>query len=395
MRRLSGKGSGLKKKILCSIAYYLPGYKSGGPVRTISNLVERLGDEFDFYIVTSDRDCADDRPYPGVTVNAWNRAGKALVYYMPAKGLVFSKLSRLIRKSECDIIYFNSFFNPGFTILPLLARKLGLLPDAPVILAPRGEFSKGALKIKWLKKKIFIALSRVIGLYDHINWQASSAYEKKDIQSIMGKRAENIVVAPDLTVCEDLSAPGKAGGKTGSCLKIVFLSRITPMKNLDYAVNVLAKVKTPVMFTIAGPVDDKPYWDLCRSLIRNLPGNITVNYMGSVAHEKVHDVLSENDLFFLPTRGENFGHVILESLSAGTPVLVSDQSPWRSLEQKGVGWDLPLEDEEAFVKRIEACFSTGPEAYRAWRNNVKAFAASVHADTAAMESSRQLFLSAF
>ena len=43
-----------KPKILVLSDYYLPGYKSGGGMRTIVNMVERLRDRFDFYIITRD-----------------------------------------------------------------------------------------------------------------------------------------------------------------------------------------------------------------------------------------------------------------------------------------------------------------------------------------------------
>ena len=49
------------------VRYYLPGYKSGGPVRTIVNLVDHLGDDIDFRIVTSDRDALEDAPYANVS----------------------------------------------------------------------------------------------------------------------------------------------------------------------------------------------------------------------------------------------------------------------------------------------------------------------------------------
>src|SRR5262245_4946321 len=64
--------------------FYLPGYKGGGPVRSLSGLAERLGDDFDFALVTLDRDNADDRPYPGVSPGAWTEVGKVRVLYVPA-----------------------------------------------------------------------------------------------------------------------------------------------------------------------------------------------------------------------------------------------------------------------------------------------------------------------
>lgn len=109
-------------------------------MRTIANMVEHLSDEFDFWIVTKDRDAMDTVPYPNVAINDWNTVGKAQVYYASPESLSFLRLSKLIRKTTYDVLYLNSFFNPHFTILPLLARRVGLLPDKPVVQAPRGNF---------------------------------------------------------------------------------------------------------------------------------------------------------------------------------------------------------------------------------------------------------------
>ena len=58
----------LKKTILCFVDYYLPGYKAGGPIQSIANLVENLGDEFEFYIICNDRDQLDRQPYANVPI---------------------------------------------------------------------------------------------------------------------------------------------------------------------------------------------------------------------------------------------------------------------------------------------------------------------------------------
>jgi glycosyltransferase involved in cell wall biosynthesis len=67
----------------------------------------------------------------------------------------------------------------------------------------------------------------------------------------------------------------------------------------------------------------------------------------------VSETLSTYDLFFLPTFAENFGHSIAESMSVGTPVLISDNTPWRELEAKKWGWDFSLVQKENFVKAIK------------------------------------------
>jgi glycosyltransferase involved in cell wall biosynthesis len=113
------------------------------------------------------------------------------------------------------------------------------------------------------------------------------------------------------------------------------------------------QVKAPIEFKIFGPKEDITYWVKCQALIASLPDNIKAVYCGSIEHDQVKKIVSEHDIFFVPTRGENFGHVFMESFSAGVPVLVSDQTPWRDLEGQGIGWDISLEQPKLFVKVIE------------------------------------------
>ena len=136
-------------------------------------------------------------------------------------------------------------------------------------------------------------------------------------------------------------------------LRIIFLSRISRMKNLSFVIEVLRSVKVSVEFSIWGPIEDQEYWERCKRQARQLSSNIDYVYQGTVNSELVISTIKEYDLFFLPTQGENFGHVVIEALSAGTPVLLSNQTPWRNLERDGVGWDFPLDSVEPYASVIE------------------------------------------
>ena len=72
----------MKPIILTLVSGYLPGFKYGGPIRTIVNMVETLGEEFEFGIITTDKDLGESEPYPGVQLNSFNEVGKAMVYYV-------------------------------------------------------------------------------------------------------------------------------------------------------------------------------------------------------------------------------------------------------------------------------------------------------------------------
>jgi glycosyltransferase involved in cell wall biosynthesis len=382
--------------ILVSLRYYLPGFKSGGPVRTIANMVDHLGDYFDFRIVNSDRDALEEIPYDNVIVDSWNTVGKAQVCYLSPTNRSWRTLARLFFTIPYDVLYLNSFFDPVFTGQPLLARRVGLLPNKPVVIAPRGEFSPGALSIKHWKKAPYKLFASALGLYRNLIWQASSEHECEDIRRAMGTTARRIFVAPNLPPVSqgEVLKHNESSSRTGDPLRVIFLSRISPKKNLDFALRVLLKSKVPVHFDIYGPIDSEPYWRQCQALMTDAPPNVSVRYCGAVEHSQVSRILETYNLFFLPTRGENYGHVIMESLTAGTPVLIADTTLWRHLERDGVGWDLPLGDEQQFANKIHHAAQLSTEAHRIWRGRVRDYARARSEKTEAITANRQLFIEA-
>jgi glycosyltransferase involved in cell wall biosynthesis len=382
-----------KPKVLTFVSYYLPGYKSGGQARTIANMVDQLGDEVDFLIVTSDRDMLETKPYSDVDIDQWNVVGKAKVFYASPEVRSFKGIKRIIKDTEHDLIYLNSFFDTIFSIYPILARRLNMLAEVPIVIAPRGEFSEGALALKLFKKKVYIIMAKMLRFYNGLTWQASSVYEEADIRhSIGGSTARKIFVAPDLPQKYNLLASLRnSSRKKDDPIRIVFLSRISPKKNLDYAIRVLKEVEVPVIFNIYGVIDDSEYWDRCRQIIETLPANIAVKFHGPIEHEKVVQVLAKNDLFFFPTLGENYGHVIYEALIAGVPVLISDQTPWRNLKKDGVGWDVSLSKHEEFRNIIEECASLSEEERLVQKELAAKYAARVSADNQVVKSNLNLF----
>jgi len=378
-------------RVLVFVNYYLPGDKAGGPIRSIANIVQHLGKEFEFLIATSDRDSGDKQSYPGIQVDEWNTVGDARVMYMSPGRRKFRDIIRLIREVNPDLVYLNSAFGSPWTLFPLLARRLGLTGNVPFLLAPRGEFSHGALAIKAVKKKLFLALARITGLYRNIAWQASTEYEGEDIRRVVRVASERIIVASDLPAAVALSADdhGYAEDVAGK-LRIVFLSRVSETKNLLFALQCLQKVSANVEFDVYGAVGDEPYWQSCLSAAAGLGGNVAFSYKGAIPHTEVIPTLRRYDLFFLPTYGENYGHAIIEAMLAGLPVLISDQTPWRNLRGKHAGWDFPLDDIGAFVWAIDEYARLSMEDRRTWRRGAREYAFNVVASSEDIERNRAM-----
>lgn len=381
-----------KKKILAVIGVYIPGFRGGGPPRSLSNLAERLGQELEFYIATADRDLGSNQPFPNLEPNqTWRNVGKAQVSYLPPPAMRIFRWRQFLQSCDFDVLYLNSFFSP-LSIKTVILHKLGFIAKKPLILAPRGEFSSGAIALKPFKKRLFIFVAKRLGLYKGVVWQATANNEKLDIQRIIGQNAA-IVLAPNLPAQQKQNENDdnlRSSKKPGSA-HLVFLSRIARKKNLDVALKLLESSKGSIIFDIYGPIEDAAYWRECQTIINRLPANIKVSYNGPANPEDVKKIFAKYHLFLFPTRGENFGHVIFEALQAGCMTLLSDQTPWRDLRSKRVGWDLPLSDLSQFSAALSEAVDMDEQTFDEWSRLARALAYDYAQNTNLIEASRQMF----
>lgn len=333
-----------KLKILVCIDWFAPGYKAGGPIQSCRNMVQALKEDFEFYIYTSDRDLGDQSSYTTVPLNQWvDYQSSAKIWYHSPEGK--EGFLSILKSVKPDVVYFNNMFSVGYTLKPLF-KLLQTGYKGKIVLAPRGMLHEGALKLKFLKKKIFLSLLNFSGIPSKIVFQATDTQEEKDIRKHFPNckgiiYAGNIPAPASTIINNQLKVKGE--------LKLVFLSRIQEKKNLLFVLETLLDFQNGnFRLDIYGSSEDDNYLNRCKSIIENLPANILVDFKGPVDNSRVADVLSHYHLFVLPTYGENFGHAIFESLLVGTPVLISDRTPWRNLEEKKAGWDVPLEDKEKY-----------------------------------------------
>jgi glycosyltransferase involved in cell wall biosynthesis len=372
-------------RVLVVTNHFLPGYRAGGPVRALANTIERLRHEIDFFVVTRDHD-TDGRPYHDVESRRWNVRDAATVYYAPR--LTLRVLRGCVRDSGCDVIWLNSFFARASLRL-LAARRTGRI-DAPVLLAPRGEFSAGALSLKRRRKRTAVALLARLGWLEGINWIASSPAERDEIERTIGPATTTCV--PESVSPVSIAMSPVAAAKQPGRLRAVFASRIDAMKNLLFLIDALAGCPGAIDLDVIGPIDDGGYWEKCRQRIATLPDAIRVRHLGPMPHDRLMAQLPGYELMVLPTLGENFGHVVVEAWAAGCPVLISDRTPWRGLAGDAVGWDLPL-DRTAWIAALRACVAMGPGEHGVMRERSRLRAHRVWRDGATDDSLRQLIVS--
>ncbi len=322
-----------KKHILIFVDWYLPGYRAGGPIRSVANLVATLSDDFRFSVVTSDTDYGEQYSYPDIPSARWLNVNGVQVMYLDRKHQTFSFIRRLLKNEQFDHVYLNSLFSFYFSILPLMFLRWSG-KKVPVTMAPRGMLGAGALQVKSVKKHIFLEFSKLVGLYKDVLWHATNDREKDDILNYIGLNSR-IVVAPNIAFSKSDNGNHMKEKQSGVA-RFFYLSRIMKVKNLKGALSVLASLNTngKIEYDIIGPVEDESYWKDCRTEIEKLENNVKVRYLGAIPNEDLDSFIRDYHFLFLPTTTENFGHSIVESLAMGCPVIISDQTPWRGSGSK-------------------------------------------------------------
>lgn len=379
----------LKPEVLVFIDWFLPGYKAGGPIKSVANIVFSLKNEVNFSIVTSNTDFGEPTPYAGIKPNEWILKQGYRVIYLDHQHQKLSVLKELMQEKQYDIIYLNSLFSVRFTLLPLLAHKRYRY-TTNIVLAPRGMLGQGALALKKNKKKLFLILTKTLGLYNKVTWHASTTLEATEIRQHFGNKA-SVQVATNIASSSSANLRLKNKSSHNTCF--FFLSRISVKKNLLGALHLLKELSLPnkVNLYIIGPVEDEAYWQECQTIISNLPQNIQVHYVGAVPNQQLPEVLQQCHFLLLPTFSENYGHVVVESWANGCPVILSDQTPWHKLEASKVGWDIPLHDQKAFLQVLERCILMEDAEFQIWSQHTQEYLKQYVVTEEIREQNRKLF----
>ena len=365
------------RRILVAAPLFPPAFLGGGPIRTLDALVSQAPARFNVRVITRDRDLGAHERLP-IATNRWVRVGTTYIYYGSA-----NRLWRLLggyraaRREHPDVLYLNSFFDPALSILPQILGLFGYWRRCVRLMAPRGEFGAGALERRSLKKRMYIRLYRILQLDRGMYWHASSESEAKDIVSLWGERAKVLVRSNETSLPEEplpVSEQDFEGRVRG-----VFLGRLVEHKGLLIALKGLAKVERPFSLDVYGPEEDEAYSSECKSVAGKLPANISVKFLGPLPHHKVRETLNRYDVLLMPTAGENFAHVIAESLSASCPVIATELTPWSAVLRTGAGAVVADRSVESWSAALNECAGRSPSglrearmsagnAYRNWRS---------------------------
>lgn len=366
--------------IVVFAASFLPGRRSGGPIRSLDALTRIGQDALSFHIITRDRDGDGQPPYTTVPQERWVELDARRAYYFNARSVPsLIKAMRAARRVDADVYHINSVWNVSYSLVPLLLMVTRLLPRRPLVVSPRGELLIGALSSKRPRKAMvwpFVRLCyRLLKPTIHCTSTAELDAVKARLPHLRAFHAANLVRQVDAV--DRVSSPAHGSDSNEGRLRVITVGRVHPHKNIAGAIEAAIQSGRAVSLTVVGAHVDARYLQRCRDVAASASTRVDVRFVGDVGHDRVLEHLRAADVFLLPTKSENFGHAIREALAVGCPVLTSEDTPWSDVlstaglctrpwsDMAGFAHDLAAIDDMSAPERT-ALRDAVREAYTAW-----------------------------
>ena len=343
------------KKIFILIPWFDPAYKAGGPIQSMVNLVNSFNENVSYFIFCDHKDL-DGSVLKISQLNKWVSYNNYTKVWYNQSAFPFININKVIKDIQPDSLYMVGLFSLQFNILPLL------FSSAPKkILSIRGMLHSGALSQKKFKKKLFLLFLNSINIKKRVHFHATDNLEEKYIQHHFGIKSSVYIAGNYPRKINQIETNFKESGK----LKLITIALISPMKNYLLVLQSLLECKGEIDYHIIGAVKDVSYWKDCMDTIKSLPENIKVFIHGEIPPAQIASFLSVVDVMIMPSKSENFGHSLIESLYMGKPVITSDFTPWNELQNYKAGFNVSIYKKE-IQQAIEYFVEMTNEEYQLW-----------------------------
>lgn len=343
-------------KIFITIPWFLPAFRAGGPVQSIANLVKEFSEEVEYYIFCGDTDL-NGAELENIETNKWTRFNKHTFVWYAGPEKLSDTLVKQVELLKPDLLFIIGLFSWHYNMVPMMFCK-----GTKKILSTRGMLHPGALSQKKWKKKIYLQFFKLLEYHHKVLFHATDEEEANYIRSYFGKPAQVFIAGNFPNKISFLPVIQKEARK----LKLISIALISPMKNILLVLQALEKSNGNIQYDIYGPIKDEDYGDLCKQQIKRLPGNINVIFHKEIEPSKIKDVLANAHVFVLPSKSENFGHAVFEALSAGRPVITSNNTPWNHLKESNAGINVSGENDIELIDAISFFASMGQDEMERW-----------------------------
>jgi len=258
---------------------------------------------------------------------------------------LFFKLFR-IRKNY-DIIHAHSHLYFSTNICALV-RRIG---SSPLVITNHGIMSSSAPD--WFN---------LLYLKTHGKWTLNTAdkiicyteEEKEKLIRILNINESKIAVIPNGIDTNQFYPASR--DHAADTINLLWVGRFVKGKGVEYvvqAMGILVKERPNLHLTLVG---EGPERGCIRELIESLGLGDNVSIIDFVPYNKMPGVFQDSDIFVLPSLHEGVPRTVLEAMSCGLPVVISDFSHLRDLIDGG-GLMFPKKDVQALVDNLRILIS--------------------------------------
>ncbi len=370
-------------KIIHITPSYKPAYLYGGPTYSVAKLCEALAQQkgmegnqqqtrddksntthadFDIQVLTTTANGSRELDVPtkipqtidGVSVTYFKRLTKDHTHFSPSLLIHLRKMLNEAKQNNLKVvIHIHAWWNLVSVLSCLVAKRY----KTPIVLSPRGMVNVYSNTHKNSKMKTLLNFLLANKLLKYCLLHLTSEKERTELPKFIDLNKTTLI--PNLAnlrrpALKNLAfAEAYKTSSNGLPLKLIFLSRIDKIKGLDILFLALTHLKLDWQLTIAGTGEEK-YVDSLKELATKLEIDNNISWLGQVGDEKF-DLLAIHDVLVLTSYTENFANVVVESLSVGTPVLISEHVGLADyVNENGFGWITNLQPEKITKTLMEA-----------------------------------------
>lgn len=241
-----------------------------------------------------------------------------------------------------DVVHIHAVWNfPTFW-----AMRSAYRAGVPYVVAPQGSFDPWALAQNRWGKRLYGSLTEVPLIRHASCVQALTEKEAAQFRDFgLSTRIEVIANGVDEYILRrDRSPDPEHFGLPAGCAVLLYMSRIHAKKGLDLlvaAAEILRRDVPALRIVIAGDDAGSGYLSAIKTECTKRNLEDVLLFVGELRGEAKLEALAAADAFILPSRSEGLPVAALEALSAGLPVILTDECNLAEVDGCGAGYVVP------------------------------------------------------
>lgn len=320
-----------KKRILIFSLAYHPFV--GGAEVAIKEITQRLGDNFEFDMITVNLDGRqpdEAENFQGISKMYRLGVGKRDKYLFP--WLAYNKALELQQKNGYDLIWAMMANQAGWAALKFKKK----FPAVPYLLTLQEGDSELDIWLRtWFMRPLYKAI-----------------YHRADyiqaISNFLAKRAERLGAKCPVEVIPN----GVTWKIASSCHNpnsyVLSVSRLAKKNGLEYLIKAMRNIDRELIIVGAGKLETK-----LKKLAVKLKLGEKIKFVGSVGYDEVHGYLRGASVFVRPSLSEGLGNAFLEAMADRVPIIGTSVGGIPDFLKDGeTGWFCEVKNPQSIAEKI-------------------------------------------